>query len=482
MKKLIIIIILLNGVFIANAQYGNQYQYNAFFKTPGAFDYPSELGTDFRTFSVNLIGVNFYLGNSLADVNWLYNVATKVETAKIDETSVPVLKNSDGSMYLLPHVVLDHLVNNTPETNFLVGGLNVYPPLSLAYKVKTGEDKKELVTFAFNHRLKVGTSAYLGKDLFNVLYNGNASFGADPANLVDFNLGMHAYSEWALGMAFPVMQLNNNMSIRAGMNLKYLIGYAAFDTRNATLSLANQGEGDVWDFNLDYLFNLAVPGAVTDSTQEFDAVSFGRRGIGRGMGIDFGVSVQILENLKATAAVNDIGSIRYGNGNVINISGNGNVAFDGVKVNVFGLDSIQFNYDTLLSKFEPVITNNDFSVNIPTRLTLSGEYGINEQETNKGKVYYKHNIHFTYIQGFNRAVGNSTRPFINVGYSYRMGNFLSAGLNSGYGGIYGVNIGGFVGLRGGPFRISFASNALLGAFTPQLAKGMDFTINMALAL
>ncbi len=481
MKKLLIALSLALLVFSSKAQYGNQFQYNAFFKSQGAFDYPSELGTDISRFSVNLIGVNFYLGNSLADVNWLYNVATKVETAKIDNASVPVLKNADGSMYLLPHVVLDHLVNNTPETNFLVGGLNILPPLAIAYKIKTGEDKHELVTFSLNHRMRTGTSTYLGKDLFRVLYNGNGSFGTEPANLIDINLGAHAFSEWGFGMALPVMELGNSMKIRAGMNLKYLIGYGAFDTRNANLTLTNQGEGDQWDFELDYLFNAAYPKDALDSSKDFNVSQFIRKGIGNGIGIDFGATVQLMENLKVSASVNDLGSIKYGNGNTINISGHGNVSFDGVRVNVFGLDSVNFNYDTLLSKFEPTITQNDFNVALPTRITLSGQFGINEKETRKGLAYYQHTVHFTYIQGFNKAVGNSTRPFINVAYSYRLGNVLSAGVNTGYGGIYGYNIGGFVGLRGGPFRISFASNALLGALTPHLAKGMDFTLNMALA-
>ncbi|MFY0673572.1 MAG: hypothetical protein JXQ87_09205 [Bacteroidia bacterium] len=482
MKKLTIILALVVVAFSTKAQYGNQFQYNAFFKTQGAFDYPSELGTDIRTFSVNLFGMNSYLGNSIADVNWLYNIATGIETGTIDGQSVPVLRNADGSTYLLPHVVLDHLVNNTPETNFLVGGFDVYTPLAIAFKVKAGEDKKEVVTFAFNHRIKTGTSTYLGKDLFKFMYNGIGSFGTDPANLVDFSVGFHAYSEWAFGMAFPVLELGNGMALRAGMNLKYLIGYAAIDTRTANLNLTNLNEGDVWDFNLDYLFNAAGPIDAIEDGADISPVSFARRGIGNGMGIDFGASLQVMENLKATMAVNDIGSIRYGNGNVINISGSGNVSFDGVRVNVFGLDSVRFNGDTLISRFEPEVTYNDFNVALPTRLTLSGEFGLNQKETRKGQEYFQHTIHFTYIQGFNKAVGNSTRPFVNVGYSYRLGNVLSTGVNTGYGGIYGFNIGGFVGLRGGPFRISFSSNALLGGMAPQLAKGFDFRLNMALAL
>lgn len=482
MKKLLTILLFVVIAFASKAQYGNQFQYNAFFKTQGAFDFPSELGTDIKSFSVNLFGMNAYLGNSIADVNWLYDVATSIETGTIDGNTVPVLRNPDGSTYLLPHVVLDHLVNNTPENNFLVGGFDVYTPLAIAFKVKTGEDKKEVVTFAFNHRIKTGTSTYLGKDLFTFMYDGIGSFGTDPANLVDFSVGFHAYSEWAFGMSFPVLELGNSKELRAGMNLKYLVGYAAADTRRANLSLTNQGEGDVWDFNLDYLFNAALPLNAIENGSEIEPLAYGRRGIGNGMGIDFGISLQIMENLKTTMAINDVGSIRYGNGNVINISGNGNVSFDGVRVNVFGLDSVRFNADTLISRFTPNVTYNDFNVALPTRLTLAGEFGLSQKETRKGQEYFQHTLHFTYIQGFNKAVGNSTRPFVNVGYSYRLGNMLSTGVNTGFGGIYGFNIGGFVGLRGGPFRISFSSNALLGGLAPQLAKGFDFRLNMALAI
>ncbi|MBI1182661.1 hypothetical protein GC194_00210 [bacterium] len=476
----LITIFLLAAASLAKAQYGNQYQYNPFFKTSGAFDYPSELGTDIKKFSVNLFGANMYLGNSVADVNFLYNIATRTEMGKVDGNSVPVLRNSDGTAYLMPHVLLDHIVNQTPNTNFLVGGLNLYPPIALAYKIKAGADKKEVVTFSFNHRLRVGSSYYFGKDLFSMLYNGNGSFGNTPVNLIDFDLKFHAYSEWAFGAAFPVVELGNSMKIRGGFNLKYLVGYAAFDTKKANLSMTNQN-GKEWDFKLDYLFNLAVPGTVFNSNENLNAADYARHGIGRGLGFDVGGSIQIMKNLKAYAAVNDIGSIRYGGSGVRNYSGTGDVKFDGVRFQIFNRNDYTSNQDTLLTKFEPKETELDFNMALPTRITLGGEFGIGEMETRKGQTFFKHNFHFTYIQGLNRAPGNSTRPFINAAYAYRIGNILSLGLNTGYGGIYGFNIGGFLGFRGGPFRLGIASNALLGGLAPQVAKGADLTLNIGFA-
>lgn len=482
MKRFLILAIGLLSVLSLKAQYGNQFQYNAFFKTAGAFDYPSEVGTDIRKFSVNLFGANMYLGNSIADINWMYNVATNIETGTIDGQSYPVLRNDDGSTYLLPHVVLSHIVNETPSSNFLTGGAKIYPPLSIAYKVKAGEEKEEIATFSFNHSLRVGTSYHFGKDLFSFLYNGNGSFGAEPVNLIDFKLGFHAYSEWAVGAAFPVVELGNGLKVRAGFNLKYLVGYAAFDTRRANLNLVNDN-GDVWTFNADYLFNLAVPPVAFDSTSsEIDPVSYGRNGIGQGIGIDFGASVQIFDNLKAYGSINDLGSVRYGGDGVRNIKGSESLTFDGVRVNVYSLDSFSFNADTLLGRFLPEVSSLDFNMPIATRLTLGAEFGLNEQETKKGDTYFKHNFHFTYIQGFNKAPGNSTRPFVNVAYSYRLKNILSVGANTGYGGIYGFNFGGFVGFRGGPFRFGLASNAVFAPLVPQLSKGIDFSINMAFAL
>lgn len=480
MKKHLLPVVLLCCAQMAQAQYGNQFQYNAFFKTSGAFDYPSELGTDIRAFSVNLIGVNYNIGNSLADVNWYYQVATKTETGTIDGEEVPVLRNEDGTTYLMPQVVLDQIVNNTPATNFFTTGFTVYPPLAIAIKFKAGDEKKEIVTMGFNHRVKSGFSYYFGKDLFTMLYNGNASFGDEPIDLLDLDVSFHAYSEWCLSTAFPLLSLGNGMKIRTGINLKYLVGYAALQTNQASFTL-NSSDPAVWNFKLDYLFDVALPG-VFNEDEDINS-KFISQGLGHGLGIDIGASVQLLKHIKAFAAVNDIGNIHYGGGNVRNYSGTGEVSFDGVRMGFKDLDSkLEFNTDTLLSKYIPTETKRDFFMQLPTRFTIGGSYGLGENETRKGESYYRHTLHLTYIQGFNRAPGNSTRPFVNVAYALRMGNLLSAGLNAGYGGIYGMNLGCFLGLRGGPVRFALGSNALLGALAPQIVKGADVSLNLAIGI
>ncbi|MBI3141221.1 MAG: hypothetical protein HYZ16_00185 [Bacteroidetes bacterium] len=477
MKKHLLPIVLFCCAQSALAQYGNQFQYNAFFKTSGAFDYPSELGTDIRTLSVNLTGLNYYIGNSIADVNWFYQVATNVTTGKIDDDEVPVLRNADGTAYLLPHVILDQIVNNTPATNFFVTGITAYPPLAIAVKFKAGDDKKEIVTMGFNHRVKTGFSYYFGKDVFTMLYNGNASFGDEPIDLLDLNVSFNAYSEWCLSTAFPLLSLSNGMKIRTGINLKYLVGYAALQTGKANLSL-NSADPAVWDFNLDYLFDVALP--LTGEDDKINA-NYVRTGLGHGLGFDIGTSIQLVKHIKAFGAVNDIGNIHYGGGNVRNYSGTGQVSFDGVRMGFKDLDTKpDFNADSLLAKYMPTETQRDFFMQLPTRITLGGSYGISEKETRKGESYYRHTVHLTYIQGLNKAPGNSTRPFVNVAYALRMGNLLSAGLNAGYGGVYGMNMGCFLGLRGGPLRFALGSNALLGVFAPQIVKGADLSLNLSI--
>ena len=479
MKKLIIftIAIICAGT-LARAQYGNQFQYNSYFKTTGAFEYPSELGTDIRKVSVNLLGSSMYLGNSIADVNWMYNIATQSMDASNNGTAY--LDGANGEQYSIPHVVLDHIVNNTPETNYLLGGATIYPPLAIAYKLnrKVGEDgeKKEIVTFSFNHRTRTSASYYFGKNLFRLIYQGNETFGTDEVNLTDINLGVHAYHEWVFGGAFPVIDIKGTMGLRGGFNLKYLNGYGGFKTDNADVFFQSSADGGTWTFRGNYLINAAYP-----DPDNIDA-GFLTGGIGSGFGLDIGASLQIWKNLKAYMAINDIGSIAYGDDHSVNFSSSGEVVFEGVRVNVFSADEITVNYDTLLSKFNPVETNKGFNIGLPTRFMLGGEFGIGEKETRKGQTYFKHNVYFTYIQGVNRNPGNSVRPFINAAYGFRAGNIVSVGVNTGYGGVYGANIGAFLALKGGPVRFGIASNALLGGLAPSLAKGFDITFNLGIAI
>lgn len=472
MKRILFTISLLFSFAYTWAQYGNQYQYTSFFKTSGAFEYPSELGQDFRTFSVNLIGLNGYLGNSVADVNWLYNMGTNPNGYD------PLTLAGEG---------LSHIINNTPETNFVLGGVNILPPLALAYKFKKGEDREEIVTLSLNHRVRTGSSFYFGKNFFRLLYEGNETFGTEPTNLTDFDIRAHAYGEWSIGAAFPIMEMGNGIALRGGFNLKYLFGYGALNVEKADVIMTNSPTGEVWDFQVDYRFNAALPGIGDTTTEIFSDVnplSYATAGIGSGTGIDVGASAQIMDNLKAYLSINDIGSINYSGDNAVNFSATNNVKFDGVRINIFNTSSeeVEFKYDTLLSRFTPKETNNNFKMALPTRLVLGGEFGINQQETKKGQEYFQHNLYFTYIQGFNRSPGNATRPFVNVGYGFNAKNILSVGVNTGYGGVYGMNIGAFLGFRGGPFRFALASNAFLGTLAPSVAKGFDLTLNMGFAI
>ena len=470
MKRSILLLSFLSVATTIWAQYGNQYQYNSFFKTSGAFEYPSELGEDFRTFSINLVGFNGYLGNSVADVNWLYNLGTNP---------------NDYDGLTLAEEGLSHIINNTPETNFILGGAHIYPPLAFAYKFKKGEDKQEVVTLSLNHRVRVGSSFYFGKNFFRLLYEGNETFGSEPTNLTDFDIRMHAYGEWAIGAAFPVMELGNGIKLRGGFNMKYLFGYAALNVEKADLLMTTSPTGETWDFDVDYRFNAALPGVSDTSTGVFEGVgaSYVTNGIGGGLGIDVGASARIMDNLKAYISVNDIGAITYSN-DVVNYAATSTLSFDGVRVNLFNTDSneIEVRYDTLLSRFTPKETNDAFKMALPTRLVLGGEFGVNGKETAKGQEYYQHNLYFTYIQGFNRSPGNATRPFINVGYGFNAKNMISVGVNGGYGGVYGANLGAFLGFRGGPFRLALGSNAILGSLNPSIAKGFDFTLNMGFAI
>ena len=454
-----------SGVF---AQYANQYLYTGLSSNMGAYEVPSLLGEDIRTLEVRLLGIRPFFGTSVTNVNSVYNYATFEPSAGQD------------SSYLVRSILTDFL-KNSPDNNFVSAGVSVFAPLSVTFKVKTGEDKKELATFSFNHRVRVASSLHFGKGLAQLAWEGNREYLGETINLADYYINAHAWAEFGVGAAFPIMDLNDMISLRGGFNVKYLNGFGALYTERSELNFTTASDARYVDLGLDYRINAALPFDPLDSTEDGGNVDPTVR-LGTGLGFDFGVTAKILDNIKASIAFNDIGGIGYSNG-VYNYYGDTTVRFEGVDVDLFNIDeSFEFDPDTLLDLIEPTQSNNSFRMPLPTRMVLHGSMGLQEKETKKGMKYYSHNVYFTYIQGFNRSPGNSLRPFLNAGYTYDLKHFLTVGGNLGWGGVYGANIGMHLSLRGGPLRFGIGSNSALGLLIPTSAQGTDFWMNLSIAI
>ena len=114
------------------------------------------------------------------------------------------------------------------------------------------------------------------------------------------------YREYNLGYGRKIID-NKIIGIFAGIGLKYLQGYGAFqfDIHNGSLdAFSSLGP----EFNINY--NAPTPSAMSGT---------GLKSTGSGYGIDLGVTIRLLDMIKISLAINDIGSINW-TGNVYQVN------------------------------------------------------------------------------------------------------------------------------------------------------------------
>ena len=474
MKKLIIYILFCLP-FLASAQYNTGLIYTGFFSNDNANLLPSEVGLDMRKISIRLGSAYMYGGNSFMDANSIYTYGKYVQREGL---------GTDDQPFKSVGLILPSIVDKLGDKGIIGASAIINPPLGIVYKLNKS-DGSERMTFSFNYRFVGGGSFVFGSTLPRTIWEGNTQYVGENVNIGPFEAQSHIYSEIGGGVAVPLVDIGPLTNVRLGMNFKYLVGYGVLYTKTGDIWMNTAADGRSIDFELDYdvsiagLMGLAYKEA-SDTLNEFSYdIDDIRNATGRGFGVDIGITMDVLENLRVSAAINDIGAISYSD-NVYNFRINKTVTWDGLPVDFFNNDSAAYDLDTVFNSDAITESSDDFNVPLAQRLVLNARMGFGENETSKGLKYFTHSFYGTFIQGFNNQANNSTRSFINVGYTYNIKNILTLGANGGIGGISRYNLGMFAGLKAGPFRMALGSNSLLGLVTPTVIRGADLSLNMSL--
>ena len=427
MKKIVFTTLFLVGALLTNAQYNSLGLYNPHFTFNKAEFIPSKLGTNKSRVEFRALPNAFvYAGNSLMPINdILYPTTSGIDKA-INEA------------------------NNSSR----FGAAGEIPFLAISYRVgKT----KELMTFSFSNKTRVLANTVLGDNLLKLIWNGNKQFEGQTVDLGKFRANSFAATQINLGWAMPIEI--GSKTLRIGSNLKYLLGVAGASISETTPKLTTETGGKSVAFsNLDYRADMADP----DENNTF---------LGSGFAIDLSATYSFTDEINASLAILDIGSIGFSE-NTKSYSGNGNFTFEGLVIdNIF--NDYTIDLDSVLRA--DVNTEGDshqtFSVGLPTRLVAHVEKNI----TN-GEAYTKHGIYLTYIQGFNNNAGTTTKPYFAAGYSYSLNDILNVGSTANYGGYSGFGLGMFMSVKAGPFRIGAGSNSGLSYLLfPRSAKSVDFS-------
>lgn len=449
MRYIALTLILLFAHHFANAQYNNLAHFGGHFSTQSSMYQPSHLGKNIDEFEIKLLGAYGWFGNT----SFNYDLVEKALSSDPVE----------------PETV-DDIIDKLEGDNLLGAGAYVQAPLSAAVKIP--KDDEEFFTFSIGARATANANFEFSNNVMEVLWEGNKQFRGQRINLgpVEGNVALN--QEYYLGYTMPIeLESVDDVSIRPGIRLSVIQSDLSVYTEKGNIFMETEQDGKYIEFENDYNYHTALAGL-----NDIELFS----GVGSGFGVDLGITTHYKEHMEASLSVIDIGSITY-SGNVESYSNSATFRYEGVEVdpiNVVEDQSVDVNIDSIETFLDPTISDDDYSMPLGTKLVLQGTYRLQEDDYNE-ETFFKHNIHFLYVQGFNNHLDASSRPFFSLGYDYNLNKIFHAGASLGYGAYNNFMFGPYVSVKGGPVRFGIGTNNILPLFGG--GTGADLSVNLSLA-
>ncbi|MFT4973003.1 MAG: hypothetical protein ACI9JY_002209, partial [Saprospiraceae bacterium] len=195
---------------------------------------------------------------------------------------------------------------------------------------------------------------------------------------------LNSYNEFALGAAYKIGK------ITVGAKAKYLSGFRSAATDKDQNSATLYTDPDIYQLTLTSDYRLNSSGTVDfNGFDEFD-IRFDVDDAGNelftkntGWAFDLGATMEVTEKLTIAASILDIGSIEWTE-DTRNYTSKGTFTYEGLDISdaiTNGDDDPDFGnpLDTIESIFRAIETNKSYTVDLPTKFYLSGQYKVSEK-------------------------------------------------------------------------------------------------------
>lgn len=291
-----------------------------------------------------------------------------------------IMKGRSDSLitFLHPDYKTSDFLKKIKRVNFIEPELNIQL-FALGFKAWKG-----YVSFDINER--VSASASFPRDLVELALTGNGSFAGKYIDLSALRASASWYREFGLGYAW-----NINQKLRAGVKGKILLGVMSAGIRNNSLGITlNQDYSHTFD--ADFTASISAPVTIgrdeNNYISDMQSIENGMQNTvllrgkkNMGLGMDLGATYMLTEKIILSAAVTDLGFIKWKN-NVSTMSTKNSFQFTGLDMT----DVINGNKtiddlgrelgDSLKTIFNPTETHDPFTTSIPTNLNLAGSYRV----------------------------------------------------------------------------------------------------------
>lgn len=285
----------------------------------------------------------------------------------------------------------------------------------------------------FDLSLKSVGNLTVAGDLFEFMKVGQSS-STTNYDLSGTSLYTTSYGEVAFGHSRPI-----NDKLTVGMKFKYLLGgmSAKVMCDQFDISLSE----DVWNINSQINGNVSMAGSTVDFSDEADdifSVDSGDLGIsGSGLAFDFGATYRFYDWLEASMSINDLGFIKWKNGNTKLSSSESEFEYSGFEdLDIDDMD-IDDQLDSMTEDLEELFDLEaesnaaSYRERLTTDINIGAEFFYPNQKYSAGLVYTMHLMHGQVQHRGMLALNLKMLSWFNLAGTYSLSN-------------YGSNVGGLI--------------------------------------
>jgi hypothetical protein len=298
-------------------------------------------------------------------------------------------------------------------------------------------------------------------DIFKLALKGNEQFVGSKIDLSSFRGDMKYYREVGFGFS-----KNFTNRLRLGVKGKVLFGIADFSIDNNSLGIT-VNEDYTHTLDADLVANISAPVSITmkpDNTIDkvtFDDARFkktsgiidfalGLKNIG--MGLDIGATYDISSKIVVSAAVTDLGYIKWKK-DVTNLQAKSHFVFSGLNMTdvingTITIDSLaQEMADSLKNSLKVSDLNDPFTTYLPVGVSLGGSYNLTKR-ISLGLLSYS------------RIIGKQVRESLTLSTNLNLGNAFSTSLCYTVANHQFDNLGAGIAFRPGIFQFYFLADRI----------------------
>jgi hypothetical protein len=267
-------------------------------------------------------------------------------------------------------------------------------------------------------------------DLFELGLKGNEGFIGSKIDLSSFRGDLKYYREIGLGFS---KNFTNNLRIGVKGKLLFGIAGASIDNRSFGITV---NDNYTHTLDADLTANISAPVKVyMDADQNIDSIVFNdnrfKTGSGiadflsgkknMGLGLDIGATYDISDKLMVSAAITDIGFIKWKR-DVTNLQAESQFEFSGLNMlDVFnGTKTIEElgneMLDSIKNSFIVSDSNVPFTTYLPFGVTLGGSYNLTKNFS-------------VGLLSYSRVIGKQIRESLTLSANVNLGNALSTSLS-----------------------------------------------------